>query len=447
MNLDSNSKKLISLLISAGYKAYAVGGCVRDSIIGREIGDIDIATSATPDETERLLSENGIRYVETGLKHGTICAVLNSIPYEITTFRKDGVYLDNRRPVSVEFVDDLKEDLSRRDFTVNALAYNDYEGVVDVFGGRNDIEKRIIRAVGNADKRFNEDALRIMRALRFASVLGFDIEEDTKQSIIRNKELLLNIASERIFSELRKLLLGKGAEKILLEYREVIAVIIPEIKHSFDFPQNSKWHIYDVYTHIVKSVAVAPKKDYLRLALLFHDIGKPFCKTTDENGQDHFKGHPAVSAEMAEKALKRLKVSNDIYDKVITLIEFHDLHITHKPSNIKRWLRKLGENLIFDFIDLKIADLQTHNLELSASEIEELIEIRELTLEIIKSGEPYKISDLKINGNDLKTVGYEGRDIADELDNLINIVSNNPSSNTRDKLMQQAEKDKNKRFV
>ena len=447
MNLDSNSKKLISLLISAGYKAYAVGGCVRDSIIGREIGDIDIATSATPDETERLLSENGIRYVETGLKHGTICAVLNSIPYEITTFRKDGVYLDNRRPVSVEFVDDLKEDLSRRDFTVNALAYNDYEGVVDVFGGRNDIEKRIIRAVGNADKRFNEDALRIMRALRFASVLGFDIEEDTKQSIIRNKELLLNIASERIFSELRKLLLGKGAEKILLEYREVIAVIIPEIKHSFDFPQNSKWHIYDVYTHIVKSVAVAPKKDYLRLALLFHDIGKPFCKTTDENGQDHFKGHPAVSAEMAEKALKRLKVSNDIYDKVITLIEFHDLHITHKPSNIKRWLRKLGENLIFDFIDLKIADLQTHNLELSASEIEELIEIRELTLEIIKSGEPYKISDLKINGNDLKTVGYEGRDIADELDNLINIVSNNPSSNTRDKLMQQAEKDKNNQFV
>ena len=445
MNLDTNSEKLICLLNENGFKAYAVGGCVRDFLLGREMGDIDIATSAMPDEVEKLLDENGIKCVETGIKHGTVTAVIDHTPYEITTFRKDGEYLDNRRPESVEFVDELKEDLARRDFTVNAIAYNENEGIIDIFGGKADIDNRLIRAVGNPDRRFNEDALRIMRALRFASVLGFEIEGKTRSSIVKNKDLLLNIANERIYSELIKLLLGNNAERILIDFRDVFAVILPELKPSFDFPQHSKWHIYDVYTHIVKSVCLAPKKDYLRLALLFHDVGKPFCKTTDISGQDHFKGHAHVSAEMAENALLRLRVSNEIRNNAVALIREHDKFITLKPSNIKRWLRTLGEQLTLDYIDFKIADALTHNLELTAVEIETLKEVRLKTVEIINSGEPYRVSDLKINGNDLSRLGFEGRKISDELNSLIDFVSENPECNTKKKLLEQAEADKKTR--
>ncbi|MFR5876677.1 MAG: CCA tRNA nucleotidyltransferase [Eubacterium sp.] len=430
------------MLLSNEYKAYAVGGCVRDELMGLTGGDIDITSSATPEQLEALLSKNDIKYIETGLKHGTVTAVINHIPYEITTFRNDGEYKDNRHPDNVKYVTELKDDLSRRDFTVNAIAYNDVDGFVDLYGGQSDIKNRIIRAVGYPDKRFKEDALRIMRALRFSSVLGFEIEEKTKQAIFDNKDLLLNIASERIYTELMKLLNGDNAEQVLTEYRDIIAVIIPELKICFDFPQNSKWHIYDVYTHTVKSVAAAPKKDYLRLALLLHDIAKPYCKTTDDRGQDHFKGHPAKGVEISGGILKRLSVSNDIYNKVLTLVEIHDLHITEKPSNIKSWLRRLGEKLIFDFIDLKIADMETHNLVLAQGELNILKRIRHQTKEIIESGEPYRISDLKINGNDLKKLGYSGHAIADELENLIKIVSGNPKCNTKEKLIHQAKVDR-----
>lgn len=441
MKLDENAKELIMLLQNNGHKAYAVGGCVRDALMGIQAKDTDITTSATPEQTEKILYDNGVKFVETGIKHGTVTAVVNHIPYEITTFRVDGEYNDSRHPENVCFVSDIKEDLSRRDFTMNAIAYNDTDGYIDIFEGINDINSRVIKCVGNPDKRFNEDALRILRAIRFASVLGFDIDENTKQAIFNNKELLLNIAGERIFTELKKLLLGDSAEKILLEYRDVIAVIIPQIKDSFDFPQNSKWHIYDVYTHIVKSVAVAPKKDYIRLALLLHDIGKPFVKTTDEKGQDHFKGHPSVSVELSKAALKQFKVSNEIFYKVIMLVKIHDKHITLKPSNIKRWLRELGEDLTLDFIDVKIADMKTHNLDLAGSELEYLEQVKELTKKIIASDEPYRISDLKINGNDLLAIGYKGKQISDELESLINIVSSNPEFNTREKLLNQAKYD------
>ncbi|MBQ7203512.1 MAG: HD domain-containing protein [Eubacterium sp.] len=413
--------------------------------MGRSGGDVDLTTSAKPDELEAVLNKAGIKYIETGLKHGTVTAVIDHTPYEITTFRSDGDYLDNRHPESVNFVTDLSEDLARRDFTVNALAYNDEVGIVDLFGGIEDINNGIIRAVGDADKRFKEDALRIMRALRFSSVLGFKIEEKTKKAIFDNKELLLNIASERIYTELVKLLLGDNCESILIEYKEVFAVVIPELAPCFDFEQNSKWHLYDVYTHIVKSVALTPKKDYMRLAMLFHDIGKPYCKTTDDKGQDHFKGHPAISTGLAEKILLRLHASNEIKQKALTLIKYHDLYITEKPSNIKRWLRTLGEDLTLDYIDFKIADLMSHNLDLSQGEIDTLKRIKTQTRDIILSAEPYKISDLEINGNDLKNIGFEGKEIAEELENLIVQVSGDPKLNTKDKLLQLAEKDYNKK--
>lgn len=436
MNIDLNSKKLIDLLISAGYKAYAVGGCVRDYIMGRTGGDVDITTSAKPDEVEAVLSENSIRFVETGLKHGTVTAIIDHIPYEITTFRTDGEYIDNRHPESVMFVDDLKKDLARRDFTMNAIAFNDNEGYVDLYGGINDIKNGIIRCVGDPDKRFNEDALRIMRAIRFSSVLGFNIEEKTKKAIFDNKELLLNIAVERLFVEIQKLLMGDNVENVLLEYRDVIATIIPEFKPCFDFPQRTKWHLYDVYTHIVKSVAVAPKKEHIRLTMLFHDIGKPDCLKTDERGVDHFKGHPKRGVEIANAVLSRFKTSNELKNKVCVLIENHDDYIKNNKVSVKSWLKLLGADLTYDYIDVKIADLKAHNLEHAQFEVDYMYEIRELLDEVIMNNEPYNQSHLKVNGNDIKSLGFNGKEIAKVLDELVYFVINNPDKNNKQDLIE-----------
>lgn len=443
MNLPDNAKKIINLLERSGYSAYAVGGCVRDSLMGRTCGDIDIATSSGPRETENVLTAAGIRYAETGVKHGTVTAVIAHETYEITTFRTDGKYADNRHPDSVSFVGSINDDLARRDFTVNAMAYSDKGGIIDLYGGMDDISSGVIRCVGDADTRFNEDALRIMRALRFASVLGFTIEEKTAQSMIRNRKLLKRIAAERLFEEMKKLLVGINVEQVLLDFREVFAVIVPELEPSFDFAQYSKWHLYDVYTHTVKSVAVSPPVDYIRFALLLHDTGKPFTLKMDEKG-DHFKGHPAVSRELAERVLKRFKVSNEFFTKVTTLIEIHDMHIHNNPPSVKRWLARLGKNLIFDFIDVKIADITTHNLHLAGKELDELYETKGLVKQIIDSGEPYRISDLCIDGNDLLALGYEGRGIACELQRLTDSVICNPSYNTREQLMDRAKRDKEK---
>lgn len=441
MNLPNDAKMLISLFEQNGHTAYAVGGCVRDALMGVAEKDIDITTSATPEQTEQILANNGIKFIETGIKHGTVTALVNHIPYEITTFRTEGKYADNRHPDSVNFVDDVTLDLARRDFTMNAIAYNDTVGFVDCFGGVDDIKNKIIRAVGDPDKRFEEDALRIMRCIRFASVLGFDVEKHTSRAVHDNKDLLKNIAVERIYVELIKLLMGKNCEQVLLEYKDVIGVIIPELVPTFDCRQVSKWHIYDVYTHIAKSVAVAPKKDYIRLALLFHDIAKPQTKTTDENGNDHFKFHGFEGEKITATVLKRLKVSNDVFNKVTMLVKYHDDHITTKHKNIKKWLRVFGEDMIFDYIDLKIADLSTHNLTYSQEEIDNLYKIREITAQVIASGEPYRVSDLAITGKDLIEIGYKGHEIAEELDALVKIVSGDPNCNTKEKLIHQAVSD------
>lgn len=435
MNLSHNEKMLIDLLVAGGYKAYVVGGFIRDAIMGKSGGDVDITTSAKPLEIEKMLTENGIKYVETGIKHGTITAVVAGVPYEITTFRTDGEYTDNRHPKNVEFVSSVSQDLARRDFTVNAIAYNDYDGFIDLYGGAEDIKNKIIRAVGEPNKRFQEDALRIMRALRFASVLGFEIEQGTRQAIFNNAYLLKNIAAERIFAELKKLLLGDNVERVLLEYKDVMAVIIPELLPCFDFEQNTKWHLYDVYTHIVKSVALAPKRDYMRLTLLLHDIGKPYCLRIDERGIDHFKGHPEKSAELAKRVLERFKASNDITKRVLTLISVHDDYITLDSADIKAWLRQLGEDMTLDYIDVKIADLKSHNLKYSQHEIDALYQIRKKTEGIIGSNEPYKISQLAVNGNDLIALGYSGKDIAVKLNELVNEVSKNPCLNSREQLL------------
>ena len=443
MQIHNDAENLINILHQSGYKAYFVGGCVRDFLMGKEPADFDITTSALPRQIETVLENAGVEYVETGLKHGTVTAIVNHIPYEITTFRRDGEYKDNRHPDKVNFVDDVSLDLARRDFTINALAYNSKEGLIDLYCGKEDINNKIVRAVGDADTRFNEDALRIMRCLRFSSVLGFDIEENTAKSIHKNKSLLSNISVERIYAELMKLLCGFNAEKVLTAYSDVICEIMPELTPMIGCKQNSKWHIYDVYVHTVKSIACAPKIDYLRFALLLHDCGKPYVKITDRHGVDHFKTHPQKSFEISCQILKRLKVSNEIYHKVSTLVLIHDDDVFAESSNIKYWLRKLGVRLAFDFFDVKIADMATHNLTLAKNEYDVLKLIKSKAVDIINSGEPYRISDLAVNGNDLKQIGYFGVDISKELERLIRRVCINKELNTKQQLIKIAVADKN----
>lgn len=434
MTISENAKKIISVIESAGYEAFAVGGCVRDFIMHRACDDIDITTSAKPDELERILSENGIHFIETGLKHGTVTAVINGENYEITTYRTDGDYKDSRHPESVEFVADIKEDLSRRDFTVNAMAYNERKGIVDLFGGKADLENGVIRAVGDPDKRFKEDALRIMRAIRFASVLSFSVEPETKKAIFDNRKLLKNVSAERIFSELSKLIMGDNVFTVLKDYRDIIAVVIPELEPIFNIPQNTKWHIYNVWEHTCKAVDSAPKDLALRLAMLFHDIGKAYTRTTDEKGTDHFIGHQRVSALYTEKALKRLKVPNEIYDRVMFLVPIHDMHIGTEDKKIKKWLSKAGESNLRDLIEVKRADKLAQNPEMTEQELENLNITQSRLDKIISDGEPFTVKDLAVNGNDMIALGLQGRQIGETLDNLLEKVIDNELPNEKSAL-------------
>lgn len=443
--ISENALTLIELIENAGFEAFAVGGCVRDLLMNRECHDIDITTSATPIEVENILSKNKIKFIETGLKHGTITAMLNREPYEITTYRTDGEYKDNRHPKKVIFVSDIRDDLSRRDFTINAMAYSPEKGIVDLFSGQEDINNKIIRAVGDSDKRFNEDALRIMRALRFASVLGFELEESTKKAVFNNKELLKKVSVERLFTELSKLLLGDNAFQVLLEYKEVLAVIIPELTPMFDCKQNNPWHLYDVYTHTCKSVVSCPKDLKLRLTMLLHDIGKPAVKTTDENGIDHFKTHQAESAKIASDILKRFKVSNDIYNYVMTLIPIHDIKFPPSRKNVKKWLFKLGYNgdldyYLKDLLQVRLADRLAQNPDKTQAEIAEIGYINELIDSIIEENEAFRIRDLAVNGIELMDLGLSGKRIGEALSILLDKVIDEELENEKSILLEYVKK-------
>ena len=433
MQISSKAKIVINALADAGFSAYVVGGCVRDYFLGNQTSDTDITTSAKPCEVENILADKNIKVVETGLKHGTVTAVIDKTPLEITTFRADGEYRDSRHPQSVEFVEDIEQDLKRRDFTVNAMAYNDERGLVDLFGGREDIENRIIRTVGEPDARFKEDALRIMRALRFSSVLGFEIEEKTKKSIFDNMYLLENISAERIFSELSKLLCGKNVLNVLDEFRQVIGVIIPQLIPSFNCAQNTPWHTYTVYEHIIHSVDFAPCDPVIRLTMLLHDIGKPSVKRTDENGRDHFKTHADAGEKIAAEVLSKLKVSNNIYNKVTTLIKYHQSVENVNDVKIKHWFNKIGEEYTLSLFDVRIADLKAHNLGKKEVlfEIERLMSLEEEAKMIIKRREPYKISELAVNGHDLISLGFSGREIGDKLSEILTLVMDGKLNNTK----------------
>lgn len=437
--LPSDVKNIISDIYSAGYKAYTVGGCVRDSLLGKIPVDWDICTDATPNEIKRIFCE--YKCIETGIDYGTIAVIINNVIYEITTFRSESGYNDSRHPKEVCFEKKVEIDLARRDFTMNAIAFNQYEGLIDVFDGVKDINNKIIRTVGNSDKRFSEDALRILRALRFSSELGFNIDNETRKGIFDNKHLLKSISVERIWNEFKKLILGSNAVEILKEYVEIIAVFIPEIKNMVGFDQRSQYHCYDVWLHTLSALSYANDDIIVRLAVLFHDIGKPNVFTIDEKGEGHFYNHPKVSAEITEKIFNRLKVDNKTKEPVVRLVKEHDRTISETEKSINRTIQKLGTDHLFEkLLKVKFCDVGGQAEELRGSRVESLRAIENKYRELKKDNKVVtKITDLKVNGRDIIALGIsEGKYIGEVLKILFTMVTDNKLPNTYDKLIEKA---------
>jgi len=424
--------RAIERLEQHGHRAYAVGGCVRDSLIGRIPNDWDITTSARPEETAAAFSD--FRTVETGVKHGTLTVIIDGIPLEITTFRNDGEYADNRHPIAVTFSDTPEDDLSRRDFTVNAMAYHPVEGLLDLFGGQHDLQARKIVCVGDPKRRFDEDGLRILRAIRFASVLDFTIDENTSKAVHAQKALLANIAAERIREEFCKLLMGAGAVRILREYSDVIAVFIPEIVPCIGFSQNTKYHCYDIYEHALQALSHCSGDLITRLALYLHDIGKPCVYTEDETG-GHFKGHGKVGVELTERVLQRLRFDNTTRDTVMRLVEYHDRDIPAEERAVKRLMCKMSDADIFRLMEIKRCDRLAH-----AAPFNELgsavVEIPNLVRAIRASDACLSLRSLAIKGNDLMQIGIPaGKEIGRILTAVLDCVINGELPNEKQALL------------
>ena len=404
INIPSQVNRAIEILCGGGHSAYIVGGAVRNIIMGIPVNDWDITTSALPQKTLELFKD--FRTIETGIKHGTVTVIIDGMPLEITTFRIEKGYSDNRHPDKVDFTDSVEDDLSRRDFTANAIAYSPEKGFVDPFGGCWDIEQKTIRCVGNPDTRFGEDALRILRALRFASVLGFKIDPETSDSIHKNKHLLKNISVERIFVELSKLLCGKNAGDILREYKDIIFFVLPELEPMNNCTQNHERHIYDLWGHTVKSVESVPPEPELRFTMLFHDSGKPHCKTTDTNGIDHFYSHGKISKKIVYDALSRLKTSNKFRDTVCSLVEYHDfLPDKISKKTYKKYIAKLGIETVEKLFFIREADVLAQNPLFRAESLEQNDIGKKVIEEIKNEKNCFKISDLAVDGRMLSDAG------------------------------------------
>ena len=439
INIPDDVNFIIKTLNDAGFEAYAVGGCVRDSVLGREPNDWDITTSAKPEEVKKLFKVT----IDTGIQHGTVTVRLHKQSYEVTTYRIDGEYSDHRRPDGVTFTSELKEDLLRRDFTINAMAASEESGIVDIYGGMQDLENKVIRCVGDPDKRFDEDALRIMRAVRFAAQLGFDIDEESKEAAKRHVEDLRQVSAERIQVELTKLLISPHPEKILIMYElGITSVILPEFDRMMETEQNNPYHIYDVGRHTIEVMKrVAPEKK-MRYAALLHDIGKPDCRTTDEaRGIDHFKGHAELGEGMAEKVLKRLKMDNETIKDVKTLVRWHDfgIHEAVTKKSVRRMMSRMGEEYVDRLIEIKIADMEGHSDYRLAERQEELSQFISYCKEIREEGAALKISDLKVNGQILMDAGIpEGRELGRVLKELLDEVLDEPEKNEQEYLVSRA---------
>ncbi len=437
MDMPKNVDTAINLLQSAGFEAYAVGGCVRDSLLGKTPNDWDITTSAKPEDMKSVFAD--FHCIDTGIKHGTVTVVIDGEPLEITTFRLDGEYEDNRHPKSVTFTSNLGADLGRRDFTVNAMAYSKMTGTVDLFGGQNDLKNKIIRCVGDPDRRFNEDALRILRALRFASALDFEIEEKTAQSLLKNRALLGNISEERIAKELLKLVCGKGAKRILTDFAPVLFEILPELQPMYKNSHDNPHHCYDIYEHTLIAVESIDPEPTLRFAMLLHDCGKPAVKKFDENGVAHFYGHQRISAEISAQILARLKVSNKFRDEILFLVSNHDRwELYENTEKMPRYLSKFGLDGVLNLLKVMRADVLAQSPEYRYR-LDQIADAEETAKNLAAQKPCLSLSELQINGRTLMDIGIpQGRKLGAVLAQLLDEVIDGVTKNTQEALTTRA---------
>lgn len=438
IQLPDACRTILSRLTDAGHRAYAVGGCVRDSLLGRAPHDWDIATDARPAETQAVFRDFPV--IETGIRHGTVTVLLDGEPYEITTFRVDGRYSDGRRPDSVSFAVTIEEDLARRDFTVNAMAYSETEGLVDPFGGRQDLRDGLLRCVGDPETRFSEDALRLFRAVRFAAELGFSLEPETRRALDRLHGSISRVAKERIFAELKKLLTAPHAADALRICPALLFSAVPELAVLRDVPQHSRYHIYDVFEHTLHALDAAPPDETVRLAVLLHDTGKGPCRTTGADGYDHFYGHPVKSAEIARRALQSLRCDNRTLRSVVRLVELHDLHFPMRPIKFRRLLAALGFPLFYRLLDVARADSAAHAPEFVAPRLQALDEAEAEARRLEAAGFCRTVRQLRINGDDLIACGLRGPEIGETLDGLLRSVIDGQLENDRSALLHRVEK-------
>ena len=436
MNLPADVSKIINILESNGHEAYAVGGCVRDCILGKVPHDWDITTSALPEQVKALFQ----RTFDTGIEHGTVTVLMSGIGYEVTTYRVDGKYEDGRHPNEVTFTASLEEDLKRRDFTINAMAYNDSKGLVDLFGGKEDLEAGIIRAVGNPEERFTEDALRMLRALRFSAQLGFEIEQATYQAICDFAPTLEKISAERIQVEMVKLVTSDHPDRIRDVYETGLTkIFFPEFDAMMECDQVNKHHMYTVGEHTIVSMGLAPADKVIRLAMMLHDIAKPVCKTTDDKGQNHFKMHPVEGEKMARAVLRRLKFDNDTTDKVCNLVRNHDDRPEINERNVRRMIIRVKQENFQDLLAVKRADCLAQSMYHREEKLAYIAELERVFNEVVAAGDCLKIKDLKINGKDLLAMGVpQGQKIGEILTTLFDEVVENPQLNEREYLLQRA---------
>lgn len=437
IKMPVNAATIISTLQENGYEAYIVGGCVRDAILGKEPDDWDITTSAKPEQVKKLFR----RTIDTGIEHGTVTVMFDKEGYEVTTYRVDGKYTDHRRPTSVTFTASLIEDMKRRDFTINAMAYNDDEGLVDHFEGISDLEKKVIRCVGKPEERFDEDALRILRAVRFAAQLDFTIEEQTKEAIRNQAQFLKDISAERIQVELTKLLLSAHPDKLRDAYElGVTAVVLPEFDKMMQTTQNNKHHIYSVGEHTLVVIKNVPAVKALRWAALLHDVAKPATKFSDESG-DHFYGHSEKGVEIAREVLVRLKFDNDTIKRVGRLVLWHDYGMGELPSlkSFRKSLSKMGADLFEDYVHIKRADTLAQSEYMQKDKLKNLESLEAYYFQIMEEAQCLTLKDLAVTGGDLIHAGMKpGKELGQVLNYLLECVLENPELNQKDTLLQLA---------
>ena len=443
ITISDGAKSILERLNNAGFRSYVAGGAVRDLIMNKMPNDYDIATDAKPDDVKKLFRKT----IDTGIKHGTVTVIENGEGYEITTFRKDGAYSDNRHPSEIEYVKDKRIDCLRRDFTINAMMYNPESGLVDFFCGRRDIRKHIIRCVGKPEDRFKEDALRMLRAVRFKAQLGFEIEERTELAIRKYAVLIKKVSKERILDELNKILLSDNPDGVRDLHRlGLLKFILPELERCFGEKQRNKFHIYDVGEHIMQTIKNTPPDLILRWAALLHDTGKPCCSSVDSNGIIHFYGHHRESRRITVDVLHRLHMDSNSIRDIALLVENHDYRVEPSFGAVKRMMSKTGADLFEKLLTLQKADNAAKNPELLPEKLKHIDGGLEIYREVLAKNQPYRVTDLVLNGRDLMEIGYrQGKEIGDTLKALLDEVIIRPELNTRAYLVKRAKEMRQKR--